>query len=293
MALPTEFSETLASLIEASASSVVRVEGGRRRPVSGVVIAPNQVLTVANGLEHDEVVVGVEGAALKARVRGRDESTDLALLELEGTLTPATLDDGSQLKVGHAVLRLGRPGETVRATSGIVSALGKRPFRAAAGGEIDRYLETDAAELPGFSGGPVVALNGGVLGVTATGLGRQGGLVIPTGTIRRVVAQLERYGRVRRSHLGLKLQPVELPPALHELTHEELGLLVLEVEPGGPADAAGVGFGDTLLHLGDDSVRTLHDLYGYLREDRGGQTVPVRLLRQREVATVQVTLGAK
>jgi len=207
MALPTEFSETLASLIEASASSVVRVEGGRRRPVSGVVIAPHQVVTVAYGLEHQELIVGVEGAAIKARVRGRDESTDLALLEVEGTLTPAPL--------------------------------------------------------------------------------------IPTGTIRRVVAQLELHGRVRRSHLGLKLQPVELPPALHELTQEELGLLVLEVEPGGPADVAGVGFGDTLLHLGDDSVRTLHDLYGYLREDRGGQTVPVRLLRQRQVATVQVTLGAK
>ena len=293
MGLPIEFSDTFASVVESTGNSVVRVEGGRRRPVSGVVLTPTQVVTVAHGLEREDVVVAVEGAALKAKVKGRDDSTDLALLEVEGTLTPARFDDGAQLRVGHVVLRLARPGETVRATSGIVSALGKKPFRAAQGGEIDRYLMTDAAHHPGFSGGPLVTLSGDVVGITSTALMGHVSLGIPTPTIRKVVAQLEQHGRVRRSHLGLKLQPVELPEAVQKITSEEIGLMVIEVEPRGPADVAGVAYGDTLLHLGDDSVRTLHDLYAYLREDHVGQTVPLTLFRQNEVVKVDLTLAAK
>lgn len=294
MALPIDLSDTFTSIVENTGSSVVRVEGGRSRPVSGVVISPTRIVTVSHGLERDEIVVGVEGVALKARLKGRDDSTDLALLELEdGTLPPAQLDDGGQLKVGHPVLRLARPGETVRATTGIVSALGKKAFRAMRGGEIDRYLETDAAHQPGFSGGPVVTLGGAVVGITSTALLRHASLAIPTATIRRVVSQLEQHGRVKKSHLGLKLQPVQLPEAVHALTQEEIGLLVIEVEPGGPAEAAGVVYGDTVLHLGDESVRTLHDLYGYLGADRSGQTVPVKLFRNQEIVTLRLTLGAR
>lgn len=294
MGLPFDSSDTFASVVEGTGRSVVRVEGGRSRPVSGLAISPTQIVTVSHGLERDEIVVGLEGVALKAHLRGRDDSTDLALLELEGgELPPARLDDGGQLKVGHSVLRLARPGETVRATTGIVSALGKKSYRASRGGEIDRYLETDAAHLPGFSGGPVVTSSGAVVGITSSALLRHVSLAIPTITIRRVVAELEQHGRVRRSHLGLKLQPVQLPEPVHALTQEEIGLLVIEVEKGGPAEAAGVVYGDTLLHLGDESVRTLHDLYGYLRQDHGGRTVPMKVFRHQEVVTLQVTLGAK
>ena len=128
----------------------------------------------------------------------------------------------------------------------------------------------------------MVTLGGAVVGITSTALLRHASLAIPTATIRRVVSQLEQHGRVKKSHLGLKLQPVQLPEAVHALTQEEIGLLVIEVEPGGPAEAAGVVYGDTVLHLGDESVRTLYDLYGYLGADRSGQTVPVKLFRNQE-----------
>jgi S1-C subfamily serine protease len=293
MIAPQELSEKLASVVEQVGLSVVRVEGGRRRPTSGIVWSPTQVVTVASGLERDELMVGVDGMELKARVKGRDATTDLALLEVEGSLPPATFGDADALKVGHLVLRLGRPGETVRATSGIVSAVGRRSYRSARGGEIDRYLEADAAHEPGFSGGPLVTLAGVVVGLTSTGVVRHTSVNVPTATLRRVLPQLEAHGRIRQSHLGLRLQPLQLPEAVRQATQEELGLLVVGVEQGGPADAAGLVYGDTVLHLGDDSVRTLEDFHAFLRADHAGSQVPVRLYRGGQVLTIQLTLGLK
>jgi S1-C subfamily serine protease len=129
--------------------------------------------------------------------------------------------------------------------------------------------------------------------MTSTGLVRGTSLTIPTSTLKRVVGQLSAHGKVRKSYLGLSMQPVQLPDPVREVTKEEIGLLVVAVEDGGPAAQAGVQYGDTLLHLGDDSVRTLHDLYAYLRQDRSGQPVPVKLYRNGQVQTLQVTLGAK
>jgi S1-C subfamily serine protease len=287
-------SQAFTTIVETTGQSVVRVEGGRRRPTSGVVWAPNQVVTVAHGLEQDELIVAGQGGELKANVKGRDHSTDLALLEIEGTLPVATFDDGASLKVGTVVLRVGRPGETVRATSGIISALGSRPFRAGrGGGEIARFIESDAGHRPGFSGGPLVDGEGRVVGLTSSALLRGTSLTIPTATVRRVVEQLAQYGQVRQSHLGLQLQPVQLPEPVRQATNEELGLLVVSVEQGGPAELAGVAYGDTVLHLGDDTVKTLDDLYAWLRADHVGAQVPVRLFRNGQVITVQLTVGAK
>ncbi len=289
----TDLSDTLSSVVEHTGKSVVRVEGGRRRAVSGIVWSPKQVVTVAHGVHHEQVQVAIEGKELTARLKGRDESTDLALLELDEPLSPAEFDDGAALKVGQLVLRLARPGETVRATSGILSAVGKKPFRSPRGGEVDFFLEADAPHQPGFSGGPLVDLQGRVLGVTTTGLLRGNSLAIPTRTIRRVVAQLEQHGRVRRSYLGLQLQPVQLPDPVKQSTGEEIGLLVTSVEKDGPADKAGIQYGDTVLHLGDDSVKTLQDLYSYLRADHADQQVPVKVFRNGQVVTQQVTLGGR
>jgi S1-C subfamily serine protease len=289
-----DLSDTFSSIVENTGKSVVRVEGSRRRPTSGIVWSEKYVVTVAHGVEGDRAVVSADGNDLEARVVGRDDSTDVALLEVSEGFPSARLDDGGALKVGQVVLLLARPGETVRATSGIVSALGKKPWRAGrGGGEIDRYLEADAPHQPGFSGGPLVALDGGVLGMTTTGLVRGTSLTVPTSTLKRVVGQLSAHGKVRKSYLGLSMQPVQLPDPVREATKEEIGLLVIAVEDGGPAAQAGVQYGDTLLHLGDDSVRTLHDLYAFLRQDRSGQPVPVKLYRNGQVQTLQVTLGAK
>ncbi len=289
----TELSETLSSLVESVGKSVVRVEGGRRQSASGLVIAPNRVVTVARAVHQEEVTVGLEGISLKARVKGYDVTTDLALLELDGSLPAATQDDGLHARVGQLVLKLARPGQTVRATSGIISAAGKTPWRTMKGGTIDRYLESDAPHHAGFSGGPLVGVDGTIFGLISTGILRGESLTIPGSTVKRVVAQLEAHGKVRRSYLGVEMQPVQLPDDVRATTGEEVGLLIMKVEKEGPAEKAGIQYGDTLLHLGDDSVKTLDDLTAWLRSDHVGQQVPAKLYRKGQVETVQVTLGAR
>lgn len=288
-----ELSEALSSVVEAVGRSVVRVEGGRRHPTSGLVVSPNRIVTVSRGLFGDEATVGVEGSELKAKVKGRDLSTDLALLEVDGTLSPAALDDGLGVKVGQLVLKLARPGQTVRATSGIMSTVGRSPWKTSRGGSIDRYLESDAVHHPGFSGGPLVTVDGTILGLTSTGLSSQKSLAIPGSTVKRVLAELETHGRVRKSYLGVEMQPVRLPDDVRQSTGEEVGLLIMRVEKDGPAESAGIRYGDTLLHLGDDTVKTLDDLTSFLRTDHVGQQVPAKLWRQGRVETVQVTLGSR
>ena len=288
-----ELSEALSTIVENTGKSVVRVEGGNRRAATGVVSSPKQVVTVARAVPNDEVTVSIDGKDLKARVKGRDENTDLALLELDEALPPATFDDGAGVKVGQLALRLGRPGETVRATSGILGAVGRKAWRTPRGAEVEFYLEADADQPPGFSGGPLVDLQGRVLGLNTNGILRGTSVTIPTVTIRRVVAQLEAYGRVRRSYLGLMLQPVQLPDDVRTSTGEEIGLLVTSVEKDGPADKAGLQYGDTVLHLGDDSVKTLQDLYRYLRADHADKQVPLKYFRNGQVTVSLVTLGGR
>jgi len=132
-----------------------------------------------------------------------------------------------------------------------------------------------------------------VIGMTTSAVLRGNSLAIPTKTIRRVVAQFEQHGKVRRSYLGLQLQPVQLPDSVRSSTGEEIGLLVTSVEKDGPADKAGIQYGDTVLHLGDDSVKTLQDLYRYLRADHADQQVPLKFFRNGQVTTSQVTLGGR
>ena len=295
MAIPgSELSEVLANVVETTGKSIVRVQG-RRRPFSGIAWSAKEVVTVAHALQHvdGEVIVGIDGAEYKAKVKGSDPSTDIALLEVDGALAQASFDAGAGLRVGNLGLRLGRPGQTVRATAGIVQAQGKKPWRTHRGGEIDRYLESDAAHQPGFSGGALAGLDGKVLGMTTTGLLRGTSLTIPTLTLQRVVAQLQQYGKVRQSYLGVSMQPLTLADDVKQITGEEVGLVVIAIEKGGPAEQAGLTYGDIVLHLGDASVKTVEDLFAWLRSDHVGEQVPVKFFRQGKVQTVQVTLGAK
>ncbi len=291
----SELSEALAAVVEAVGPSVVRVEGRRRRS-SGIVWADGVVVAASHAVEGDDgLTVGLpDGSVAPAKVVGRDGGTDVAVLSIEaGKCTPAPTRDLAGVKVGHWVLMLARPGKTVRATSGIVSALGSEPWRTRSGGQVDRYLEADAPHQPGFSGGPLVGLDGKVLGLNTTGLIRGTSLTVPVATVRKSVDALLTHGRVRRGHLGLSMQPLPLPDAVQQATGEELGLMVLAVEPGGPADKAGIAFGDTLLRLGPDSVRSLADLQAWLREDHVGEAAPGKVLSGGKVKDVTVVIGEK
>lgn len=154
-----EFSRVLADAVEAGGRYTVRIEARRRLPASGVIWSPDGVIVTAHHVvEWDSnITVGLpDGRTVPARLVGRDPATDLAVLRAEATgLEAAPIADDDGLRVGHLVLSLGRPGRTVQATLGIVSALGQA-WRTMGGGQIDRYMQTDTAMYPGFSGGPLV-----------------------------------------------------------------------------------------------------------------------------------------
>jgi S1-C subfamily serine protease len=180
----------------------------------------------------------------------------------------------------------------VRATLGIVSVLGEG-WRTPVGGRVERYLEAGVLLYPGFSGGPLIDVRGKVLGVNTGGLRRGGSLTIVTPAVRRTVEALAAHGRIRRGYLGIATQPARLPEAIAGAVGQPRGLLVIEVEPGSPAEAAGVLMGDTVLGAAGQPVRHPEELFAVLTGDRIGAPIPLRLLRAGQVQDVSVTVGER
>jgi S1-C subfamily serine protease len=291
-----EFSDSIASLVEANGSAVVRVEGRQGGPASGSVwSADGVIVTTSHAIEREEdVQVGLaDGSATQATVVGRDAATDLAVLRVTGAkLTAPTWGDLGSLKVGNLVLALARPGRTTRASLGLVNALGPS-WRAPSGGKLDNYLQADISLYPGFSGGTLSDLTGKVLGMTTRGLLRRHSLAIPTSTIRRVVDSLLAHGKVRRGFLGVGVYPVRLPDAVEKQAGQHHGALVLSVQPGSAADKAGIVQGDVLLSLDGQAVGDPGDLLAFLDEERVGAEVTARLARGGSILEVKLTVGTR
>jgi S1-C subfamily serine protease len=294
-AVLAELSEALAKNVESAGPSLVRIEGRRRLPASGIVWSEDGVIVTANHVvKRDEnIVVGLaDNQAAKASLVGRDPGVDLAVLRVQSTgLAPAEwLAEGMQ--VGHLVLALGRPGRTVQATLGIISALGDS-YRTATGGQVDRYLQTDVVMYPGFSGGPLVNANGQILGLNTSALLRGVSLTVPATTVERTVESLLAHGRVLRGYLGVSTQPVRLPVSSSTELDQETGLLVVNVEPGSPADQGELMLGDTIVRLDEGAIRHHDDLLAQLTADRVGQKTPITVVRGGEVRTLTVTIGER
>jgi S1-C subfamily serine protease len=289
-------SDALAATVEAAGSGVVRVEARQRLPASGIVWSSEGVIVTAHHVveRDDNIGIGLpRNETVSASLVGRDPSTDLAVLRVEGAdLTPPTWAEPESLSVGHLVLGLGRPGRTVQATLGIVSALGEG-WRTPAGGRVEPYLQTDLVMYPGFSGGPLVDVNGGVLGLNTSALLRGISLSVPTPTVRQVVETLLAHGRVRRGYLGVGAQPARLPAALADQLGQETGLLLVSVEPEGPADHAGLTLGDTIVALDGQPVRHMDELLALLGGDRVGASLPIRIVRGGQVQELTVTIGER
>jgi S1-C subfamily serine protease len=190
------------------------------------------------------------------------------------------------------VLALGRPGSSVQATLGIVSALADA-WRTPAGGQLDRYLQTDVVMYPGFSGGSLIDSSGHVLGLNTSALLRGVSLSVPAPTVQRVVEMLQSHGRVRRGFLGVSTQPVRLPQELARELGQETGILLVSVDPGSPAGTAGLLLGDTLVALDRERVRHMDELSALLSSDRVGVEVPVRIVRGGQVQELPVVIGER
>ena len=288
-------SEELAALV-ASVPGIVRVEGRKRMAASGVSWAEEGVLVTADHVVRQEAPLRIglpDGETGQASLVGRDPSTDLAVLRLDsGRLASPAWRATEDLKVGHLALAVGRPGRSVQSTFGIVSAVGGA-FQTSVGGSIARYLQTDAVMYPGFSGGALVTADGRVAGLMTSGLLRGVSLAIPTETVRRVVETLLKHGKIRRGFLGVGVQPVRMPESAASRSGQPDGLLVMSVEPGSPADQAGLMLGDTLLTIEGIHLESIEGLFGALTGERVGKPVELRVLRGGEVRPLQVTIGER
>jgi S1-C subfamily serine protease len=291
-----ELSSQLAAVVEAAAASVVRVEGRRRGPSSGVVwSADGVVVTASHVLEWDENVrVGLpDGGSLAAVVTGRDPGTDVAVLRLaaQGLRTPEWTEP-AELKVGHLVVGLSRPGRAIRASLGMVSAVADA-WRSPAGGRLERYVQTDLGRHFGFSGGLLADAEGRALGLNTTGLLRGASSAVAAPTLRRVVAALLAHGRVRRGYLGVGTFPVRLPASAAATLGQDAGLLLVSVEPDSPAGRAGLFLGDVVVSLDGQPVRHPGDLQPFLEEERIGTELAGRVLRTGELREVRIVVGPR
>jgi len=288
-------SNELAGAVERIAPSIVAVNARRRLPSTGIHWRPGIVVTAEHTVRAEDglTVETPDGRSHPATLVGRDPGTDLAVLKITTDLDgpPAPRGDDGALRVGHMVLALGYG---PRASWGVISALGPR-WRTWRGGEIDRLVRLDLVLYPGFSGGPLVDAAGHVVGVNTSALARDSRLAVPVTTVGRVVDELLRQGHVSRGYLGIGMQPVRLPDGLRAALGlpGDGGLIVVTVEPDGPAARAGLLLGDVLVALDGVPTADLDDVQGRLGGDRIGTTATALVVRAGARAEVRVTVGER
>jgi len=291
MATLKELSDDIANLVEKASKSVVRVDARRGRAGTGIVWDTGLVLTANHVVEQeDEIQVVVDDKSTKATLVGRDPATDLALLKVDGLSAPAMpRAKVEELRPGQIVLAIGRPG-SLKATFGTISAVSSS-WRGWRGSEIEHLIQTNAPLYPGFSGGPLVDVDGRVVGMNSWVFGRGDGRAIAMDVAERVVASLKADGRIRRPYLGIGTQEVPLPETVKAKAKQDTGLLIVAVEPQSPADKAGLMQGDTLVALNGTTTSSLEDLYTGLRKAKVGATQTVRVIRAGELKELQLTVG--
>ena len=263
---------------------------------SGFVFTPDGFILTNSHVVHRASRLGVtlpDGRSFEAHLIGEDPDTDLAVIRVTADgLVPATLGDSKSIRVGQLVVAIGNPyGFQCTVTAGVVSALG-RSLRSHSGRLIDDVVQTDAALNPGNSGGPLVTSRGEVIGVnTAVILPAQGlCFAIAINTAKHVAGLLIRNGKIRRGHIGVAGQNVTLQRRLvhqHSLAVTS-GILVISLEPNGPAHRAGLREGDVIVAYGSHPVASIDELHRLLTEEQVGTKIGLTFLRSGEKLTLEV-----
>ena len=275
-------------------ASVVQVHG-RRRPASGVVIAPERVVTTSHSVEWEDHtrVRTADGRLLPAQVAGRDAQLDLVLLRvpaLEGHALPVSEAAPSTGTLGLVVGRTWSGHLRARLTT--ITAL-EGSVRVGRGTRLDRALGLDVGVYPGFSGSAVLLADGRLAGLATAGLVRATALALPAGHVRQVLDGIERHGSVKRGFLGITSQPVQIPERQRDGRAETDGLLVTGVAAGTPAEQAGLLVGDIVVGFAGTSVDEPESLLALLTGDRVGHATPVAVLRGGRGLDVSVTVGQR
>lgn len=301
------FSDEMADVVERAAGSVVGVHGGRRRPASGVVLSAGLVVTSAHAVEREDGI-GVsqgEGRPREARLRearllGRDHASGVAVLRVEGLDAPVASLAGGEARVGQVALAVGRSARSgrVRASFGIVGgvgAFGGPPFgrKRKSGRRGKDLIQSDAALYPGMSGGALLDARGELIGVTAASPMRGATFAVPAQLAREAAKRIESGGESRRGYLGVLSQPVELTSSQRGVVGQSLGLLVVGVEEGSPADLGGLLVGDVIVRFDGESVEDAEDLLSLLANEKANVGATLEVLRGGTMSSLAVEVGER
>jgi S1-C subfamily serine protease len=280
-------SQELAVAVEQAGKYVVAVHAGHRFSSSGVCWRPGIVVTAEHTVRREEEITVTlpDGANAPAVLAGTDTGTDLAVLRVETAGLPAPAP-APTVAPGHLALSIGRSKDSgVNASMGILSAVSGE-WRTWRGGRLSQYIRLDLTMFPGSDGGLVINTAGETVGIATSALSRIAGLAIPAADVNRVLDEILTRGRVSRGYLGVGLQPVELPD------HRK-GLIVLSLEPEGPAARAGLLIGDILTGIGGTAVGDTDEVQIALERHGAGSSAELAILRGGEARTLAVTVGER
>jgi S1-C subfamily serine protease len=296
------YSQAVMGAVETVGSSVVHLaatyqdgtaKAGNRGEGSGsgVLITPDGYLVTNSHVVEQAKSITVtlaDGTEYPAQVVGYDPATDLALARVPASALPSTqLGDSSLIRVGQVAIAIGNPfGFQNSVTSGVVSALG-RSLRSNSGRLIEDVIQTDAALNPGNSGGPLVDTRGRVIGINTAIIQYAQGIcfAIPVNTMRWVVTELMREGKVTRGYLGISGQTVPLPVQVirHYQLDQSSAASVVSVEGSSPAGKAGVIAGDVVISLNGISISGVDDMHRVLTAKVVDSEIELVLLRRWKI----------
>jgi S1-C subfamily serine protease len=280
-----ELSATLARLVGIAAPGIVAVHSNRSRS-TGFFWRPGLIVTADEALsEEGEIGVTLPGGeSIAAQLVGRDHTTDVALLRIGRSDVPPLQLESPPVAVGALAIAVGAEDGAPTAAFGVVSrSVG--PWYSLRGGEIDARIELDVRMRRSAEGGLAFDATGHAVGMTVFGPRRRV-LVIPSTTIQRVAARLEKYGHIPRGYLGLGFQLVAIEGGGR-------GVMVMNVDPQGPGSKAGVHQGDVIVGWNGEPIRHVRSLLRALGPDSVGQTVTLGLRRGDETKDAQLTIGAR
>ncbi len=287
-------SDQIASIVDRAAPSVVQVHG-RRRPVSGVAYAKDIIITNARALGRSDAVKvnAADGRSADGELAGWDPATGLAAIKVEGLgLTPFVRATGAP-RPGHIAIAIGRSwSNAVTASTGIVAVVGG-PLRTGHGRQIDQIIRVTAPMHGGFAGGAVLDAAGQLMGIGTAAEIRSLAVVIPAEIAWKSVAHVLEHGRPKTGFLGIAGQAVRLPERQRDGSGRDRALLVVDVNPGGPAESGGVIVGDVILDVDTQPVRSTDDLLALLTTERVGRDVALRVLRGGTATDLTVTIGER
>jgi len=280
-----DLSAAFVRLVGSAAPSIVAIKSAHSRS-SGFFWRPGLIITAEEALseEGDFIVTVPSGESLAARLVGRDHTTDIALLRIDRSDLPPIPLETKPVPVGTLALAVGAEDGAAIAAMGVVSrSIG--PWWSLRGGEINARIELDLRMRQSAEGGLAVDATGRAIGMTVFGPRRRV-LVIPSATIERVAARLEKHGHIPRGYVGLGFQLVAIEGG-------ERGVMVMNLEPQGPGAKAGVHQGDIIVTWNGEPVRHVRSLLRALGPDSVGQTVTLGLRRGGETKNVPLTIGER